>query len=229
MNFTLMAESFAQLIWGVPTTLGLTVLSLALGIVCATGMALARLSANPFLSGFARAYIFAFRGTPLLVQIYLIYNGLADFEAIRNSILWPVLREPFWCAILALTLNTTAYTAEIIRGGIQSVPWGQIEAAKACGMSRFLIFRRITVPITIRQALPAYGNEIILMVKATSLASLITLADITGIAERIISRTFSPIEVFVVAGGMYLLINFAATRLVRTAEWRLTPYLRPRI
>lgn len=228
MDFQLMANSAGQLLAGIPVTLQLVLLSLALGAFCATGMALIRLSSNPLLSGFSYAYIFVFRGTPLLVQLYLIYFGLSQFKFLRDSFLWPFLREPYWCAILALTLNTTAYGAEIIRGGIQSVPWGQIEAARACGMSRFMTFRRIVMPLAIRQALPAYGNEIILMVKASSLASLITLMDITGIAARIISRTFKPIEVLIVAGAIYLLINFLATRLVKAAEWKLTPYLRPR-
>ena len=149
-----------------------------------------------------------FRGTPLLVQIFLIYYGLGQFEAIRDSFLWTFFREPFWCAILALTLNTGAYTSEIIRGGIQSVPFAQIEAARACGMGRLLLFRRIVLPLAIRQALPAYGNEIILMVKASSLASTITLMEVTGIARGIIAKTFAPVEIFIVAGAIYLVDQF---------------------
>ena len=122
------------------------------------------------------------------MQIFLIYYGLGQFPEIRQSFLWPFLREPYWCALLALTLNTAAYSSEIIRGGILSVPFGQIEAARACGMSRWLIFRRITVPQGLRVALPAYGNEIILMTRSTALASVITLMEVTGIASKIISR-----------------------------------------
>ena len=170
--------------------------------------------------------MFVFRGTPLLVQIFLIYYGLGQFEAIRDSFLWTFFREPFWCAILALTLNTGAYTSEIIRGGIQSVPWGQVEAARACGMSRLLLFRRIVLPIALRQALPAYGNEVILMVKSSSLASTITLLEVTGIARGIIAKTFAPVEIFIVAGAIYLAINFLVTRAIRAAEWRLSPHLR---
>lgn len=147
---------------------------------------------------------------------------------IRESLLWPLLRQAYWCAILAMTLNTAAYTAELFRGGIQSVPWGQIEAARACGMSRLQVFFRIVLPIALRQALPAYGNEVILMVKASSLASTITLMEITGIAKNLIARTFAPIEIFIVAGAIYLAINFIATRAIKALEWRLTPYLRPR-
>src|SRR5690606_32876714 len=138
MNFALMWESLPRLLGGLVLTLELVGLSLLLGFFVAVGVALMRLSSNPALSGFAYAYVFVFRGTPLLVQIFLIYYGLGQFEAIRGSFLWTLFREPFWCAILALTLNTGAYTSEIIRGGIESVPYGQIEAARACGMNRLL-------------------------------------------------------------------------------------------
>ena len=226
MNFALMWESLPKLLGGLVLTLELVILSLLLGICVAIGIALMRLSSSRLASGFAYGYAFVFRGTPLLVQIFLIYYGLGQFEAVRDSFLWTFFREPFWCAILALTLNTGAYTSEIIRGGIQSVPWGQVEAARACGMSRLLLFRRIVFPIAVRQALPAYGNEVILMVKSSSLASTITLLEVTGIARGIIAQTFAPVEIFIVAGGIYLSINFLVTRAIRYAEWRLSPHLR---
>jgi len=162
----------------------------------------------------------------ILNQIFLIYYGIAQFELIRESFVWSFFKEAYWCAILALTLNTCAYSSEIIRGGIQSVPFGQIESAKSTGMSGFLLYRRIILPIAFRQALPAYGNEIILMVKATSLVSTITIMDVTGIARLIIAKTFSPVEIFIVAGLIYLTINFIVTRLVNFCEIKLTPYLR---
>lgn len=227
MDLALMAEAFPELLQGTALTLQLVFISLFFGFFAAIGMALLRLSANPALSRFAYAYVFVFRGTPLLVQMALIYYGVSQFALVRESFLWAFFREPYWCAILALTLNTTAYTSEIFRGGMLSVPWGQLEAARACGMSRLLVFRRVTMPVAIRQALPAYGNEVILMVKATSLTSTITLMEITGIANRLISRTFAPVEIFIVAGAIYLFLNFCATRLIRYLEWRLTPYLRP--
>jgi octopine/nopaline transport system permease protein len=192
----------------------------------ALGLALCRLSGIMPLDWLARAYIFVFRGTPLLVQIFLIYNGLGQFRAVRQSMFWVVLRDPYWCAIIALMLNTAAYSAEIIRGGLLSVPFGQIEAARACGMSRFMIFRRVTMPLAIRQALPGYSNEMISMVKATSLASIITIMEVTGVAARIISETYRAIEVFIVAGAMYLAINFILTRLVALAEYQLSPHQR---
>lgn len=226
MDFALMRESIPELLGGLGLTLQLVSLSLAIGFVLALGIALMRLSPYPPLSGFARGYVFVFRGTPILVQIFLIYFGLAQFEWIRESILWAILREPFWAGIIALSLNTAAYTSEILRGGIESVPYGQVEAARACGMGRVLGYRRIILPQAFRQALPAYGNEMILMVKASSLVSTITLLEITGIARGIISRTFSPVEIFLVAGALYLAINFGITLVVQWLEGRLTPHLR---
>ncbi len=228
MDLALTFQVFPELLPGLWMTLQLVALSLSFGFVCAVGLALMRLSSNPLLNGFAWTYVFVFRGTPLLVQIFLIYYGLGQFEAVRDSFAWVILREAYWCAIIALTLNTAAYTSEIIRGGIQAVPRGHIEAARACGMSPLMTFRRITLPLAFRQALPAYGNEIILMVKASSLASTITIMEVTGLARAIVSRTFAPFEVFAAAGIIYLAINFLATRGVQWAEWKLTPYLRSR-
>jgi len=226
MDPSFMLGVFLQLVGGVPLMLQLAATSLALGFVLAVLVAFARLSRLAPLRAVAGGYVFLFRGTPLLVQIFVIYYGLGQFPEVRQSFLWPFLRQPYWCAILALTLNTGAYGAEIIRGGLQAVPWGQVEAARACGMSGLLLMRRIVLPIALRQALPAYGSEMILMVKATSLASIVTLMEVTGIAHRLISETFRAIEVFVVAGAIYLAINFAITRLVRRLEWRLSPHLR---
>jgi len=226
MNFELMIETFPKLLSGLNLTIQLVTISLFLGFCLAVGLALLRLSNNTFLSFFAKTYTFYFRGTPLLVQIFLIYYGIAQFEIIRESFVWSFFKEAYWCGILALTLNTCAYSSEIIRGGIQSVPFGQIESAKSVGMSGFLLYRRIILPIAFRQALPAYGNEMILMVKATSLVSTITLMEVTGIARLIIAKTFSPVEVFIVAGLIYLTINFIITRLVNFCEIKLTPYLR---
>ena len=226
MNFELMIEAFPKLLSGLNLTIQLVTISLFIGFCLAIGLALLRLSNNTFLSFFAKTYVFYFRGTPLLVQIFLIYYGIAQFEIIRETFVWSFFKEAYWCGILALTLNTCAYSSEIIRGGILSVPFGQIESAKSVGMSRFLLYRRIILPIAFRQALPAYGNEIILMVKATSLVSTITLMEVTGIARLIIAKTFSPVEIFIVAGLIYLTINFIVTRLVNFCEIKLTPYLR---
>ena len=225
MNYELMIETFPKLLMGSYITIQLVTISLFIGLFLAIGLAILRLSNNSFLKFFAKTYVFYFRGTPLLVQIFLIYYGIAQFEFIRESFVWLFFKEAYWCGILALTLNTCAYSSEIIRGGIQSVPFGQIESARSAGMSRFLLYRRIILPIAFGQALPAYGNEMILMVKATSLVSTITIMDITGIARLVIAKTFSPVEIFIVAGLIYLTINFTITRLVNYFEIKLTPYL----
>lgn len=226
MDFALMWDSLPKVLAGAGMTFQLTFLALGLGFVLATVIALASLSGRRWLSLPADGYVYVFRSTPLLVQIFLIYYGLGQFQAVRASFLWPFLREPFACAVLALMLNTGAYTAEIIKGGIRSVPWGQVEAARACGMSGLLLFRRILFPVAFRQALPAYGNEIILMIKASSLASTITLLEITGIARVIIAETFRPIELFIVSGGIYLVINAVLSRAVRALELYLSPQLK---
>ena len=226
MDFQLIINNFLVIVQGLDETLILIFLSLILGFLISIPFALARVSSIKILSQSIYYYIFVIRGTPLLVQIFLIQYGIAQFELIRESFVWFFFKEAYWCAILALTLNTFAYSSEIIRGGIQSVAFGQIESAKSTGMSGFLLYRRIILPIAFRQALPAYGNEIILMVKATSLVSTITIMDITGIARLIIAKTFSPVEIFIVAGLIYLTINFIVTRLVNFCEIKLTPYLR---
>jgi len=229
MNWELMNESWPELLAAVPVTLTLAASSLSLGFFLAVGISLMRVSKIWILSNFAYFFVYIFRSTPLLVQIFLIYYGSGQFRDFFESIgLWVFFREAWFCAILSLTLNTAAYSSEIIRGGIQSVPFGQIEAAKAVGMSKVLLFKRITFPVAIRQALPGYGNEIILMVKATSLASTITLLEMTGVAKKIISATWSPIEtieIFIIAGIFYLAINFLITRIIQSLEIRLSPHL----
>ncbi len=227
MNFELMWESFPKLLGGLPLTFQIVFASLACGFVLAVGLALLRLAPYRPISALAYGYVYVFRGTPLLVQFFLIYYGSGQFRPFFEDIgLWTILKDPMWCAIIALTLNTTAYTSEIIRGGIQSVPWGDIEAALAFGMSRLLLFRRLIFPVAIRQALPTYGNEIILMVKSTSLASTITVLEVTGIAKEIIAVYWTPMEIFIVAGGIYLTINFVMTRAVKALEFKLSPHLR---
>ena len=223
MDIPFLAGTFVSLISALPLTLELAATAILLGAGLALALALARISDIFVLDWLARVYVFVFRGTPLLVQIFIIYYGLSQFPAVRHSFLWPVLREPYWCVVLALMLNTAAYASEIIRGGFLSVPRGQVEAARACGMPRFMIFRRVILPLAIRQALPAYGNELISMVKATSLASIVTLMEITGVAAKLISESFRVIEVFVAAGALYLAINFILTLLVAMLERRMNP------
>ena len=227
MDFDLMLDSIPKILSGSRLTVLLVTLSLSMGFVLAILAALLRRSQIPLLVIPIKAYVFVMRGTPLLVQIFLIYYGVGQFEVIRASIFWTILKSPFWCAIIALTLNTTAYGSEIIRGGLESVPFGEVEAGRAFGMSGWLLFRRVIFPIAIRQALPAYGNEVILMVKATSLASTITIMEMTGVANTIMAENYRPMEAFIVAGSFYLILNFIMTRLIQLIEWRLSGHLRP--
>jgi His/Glu/Gln/Arg/opine family amino acid ABC transporter permease subunit len=227
MDFQLMLESLPKLLNGMLLTFKLVALSMILGMILAIPLALLRVSRPILLRGPAYGYIFFFRGTPLLVQIFLIYYGFSQFEAVRESILWPVLSEPYWCAIIAFTLNTSAYTAEVFRGAIQAVALGQIEAGLSMGMPRFHLFRRIVGPQAARLALQGYGNEVILLVKSSSLASTVTLLEITGMTRNIIADTFMPIELFALAAAIYLLLIFIITRLFMLVEHWLSAHMRP--
>ena len=227
MDLELIAEAFPQLLAGVDEAILLAFSSLILGFLLAVPIALMNLSKNRVISAIASGYVYIFRSTPLLVQIFLIYYGSGQFRHDLESIgLWWMFREAWFCAVFALTLNTAAYSSQVIRGGLQSVPFGQIEAAKAIGMSNLQSFYRIVFPVALRQALPAYGNEIILLIKATSLASTITILEITGIAKKIIAATYQPIEVFLIAGAIYLSLNFVVTRAVGLAEYHLNRHQR---
>jgi len=218
MDFDLMITSFPKLLGATVITLKLLSASLFFGLFLGLFFAILRLNKNIFINKFAYGYSYIFRGTPLLVQIFIIYFGLGQIEYLRSTVLWVVLKEPYWCAIIAFTLNTGAYTSEILRSAFQTIKPGIIEAGKSLGISNKIIFYKIQIPIAIRQSLPAYGNEIILMMKGTSLASTVTLMDLTGVAKYIISTTFKPIEVFIVAGGIYLFMTFVIHNVIKYLE-----------
>ena len=218
MDFDLMITSFPKLLGATVITVKLLSASLFFGLFLGLFFAILRLNKNIFINKFAYGYSYVFRGTPLLVQIFIIYFGLGQIEYLRSTVLWVVLKEPYWCAIIAFTLNTGAYTSEILRSAFQTIKPGIIEAGKSLGISNKIIFYKIQIPIAIRQSLPAYGNEIILMMKGTSLASTVTLMDLTGVAKYIISTTFKPIEVFIVAGGIYLFMTFVIHNVIKYLE-----------
>ena len=218
MDLDLMVSSFPKLLNATLVTLKLLSLSLIFGLILGLFFAILRLNKNIFLNKFSYFYSYVFRGTPLLVQIFIIYFGLGQIEFLRSSFLWIILKEPYWCAIIAFSLNTGAYTSEILRSAFQTINKGFIEAGDSLGISKKIIFYKIQIPIAIRQSLPAYGNEIILMLKGTSLASTVTLMDLTGVAKYIISTTFKPIEVFIVAGGIYLFMTFIIHNFIRYLE-----------
>ena len=220
MDLELMINSFPKLLNATMVTLKLLSLSLFFGLFIGLLFAVMRMSKNLIFNKFAYGYSYLFRGTPLLVQIFIIYFGFGQIEFIRESFLWVILKEPYWCAIIAFALNTGAYTSEILRSAFQTIKKGYIEAGKSLGISSKIIFYKIQIPIAIRQSLPAYGNEIILMLKGTSLASTVTLMDLTGVAKYIISTTFKPIEVFIVAGSIYLFMTFLIHNFIKFLERR---------
>ena len=223
---TLIYKNFFIVLSGLDNTLLLLSISLPIGFILALIFALGRVSKIKILSSMIASYIFVIRGTPLLVQIYLIYFGLGSIKLIRDSIFWYALKEPFWCGVIALTINTVAYGAEIFRGGIQSIEKGQVESGLSLGFSKFLLLRKIVLPIAIRKVLPSYGNELILMVKATSLVSLTTYMEMTGLARKIMAKTFAPVEAFIAAGILYLFLNFLMVQFVKYLEWKYNPHLR---
>jgi len=229
MDFDIIVTSLPKLVDGLGVTVQLTGLALIIGICIAVPLALLRVSKNPLLWMPVYLYAFYFRGTPLLVQLFLVYYGAGQFrEALQDVGLWTLFREAWFCALLTLTLNTAAYTVEILRGAIQAVPAGEIEAARACGMSRGLLYRRIILPKAARIALPAYGNEVIFLFQATSIVSIITIMDLTGVARVIVARTFDVYEIYITAGLMYLAVTYGIVGVFKLVERRIYRHMRPR-
>jgi len=212
MNWEVIIKWLPKLAQGATLTLELVAIAVISGLLLAIPLGIARSSKRWYVRSLPYAYIFFFRGTPLLVQLFLVYYGLAQFDAVRESALWPYLRDPFWCATVTMTLHTAAYIAEILRGAIQAIPPGEIEAARALGMSRPKAMFYIILPRAARIGLPAYSNEVILMLKASALASTVTLLELTGMARTIIARTYLPVEIFFAAGVFYLVMAYVLVR-----------------
>jgi octopine/nopaline transport system permease protein len=221
MHVDIFLQSIATLADGALLTAALTVPSLAIGFGISVPLAFVRASDSRYLSWVILTYTYVFRGTPLLVQLFLVYYGLGQIDVIRHSPLWVLLRDPFWCALLAFSLNSAAYTTELFRGAILAVPRGAIEAAEAIGMSRLQRARLIVFPIAFRIALPSYTNEVIGLLKASSLASTVTLLEITGVARRLVSETFAPYEIFLAAGVLYLGLTYLVGAIFRQLEKHL--------
>ncbi len=228
MDFLFILEHF-DLYWqGLLLTLQLVAVALLLGFILALPLALLRRSAKWYLKLPAWGYIYVFRGTPLLIQLFIIYYGFGQLEAIRQSLFWPFFQEAYWCALLAFTLNTAAYTAEIIRGAIETTPAGELEAAKAFGMSPWQTLRRILLPSAFRRALPAYSNEVIFLLHGSAVAGIITLVDITGAARIVNSRFYNPFEAFITAALFYMALTFVVVWLFQRLERRWLGHLRGR-
>jgi His/Glu/Gln/Arg/opine family amino acid ABC transporter permease subunit len=227
IEFGLIVQNLPEMFAGTLLAMKLLVISLMIGMCIAIPAAILRIQKNPWIWRPVDWYIYFFRATPLLVQLFLVYYGLAQLEFIRESLLWNILRSPTGCAILTFSIHTGAYTANILRGGIEGVPEGDVEAARAIGMSGLTLYKNIILPKAFRLALPAYGNEIIGMLKGTSLASTITIMDLTGVARIMVSRTFAPYEFFITAALIYLVIAFIITRILQVIEYWLNPHMRP--
>ncbi len=207
------------MLWeGTLLTLELVGIAVVVGLFFAIPLGLARASRHWYIRALPYSYIFFFRGTPLLLQLFLVYYGLSQFQVVRDSSLWPYLREPYWCALITMTLHTAAYIAEILRGAIQAVPPGEVEAARALGMSKRQALQHIILPRAIRIGLPAYGNEVILMLKASAVVYTVTLLDIMGVVRTLNARTYQYEMFFMVAGLIYLFITLVFTQLFKLVE-----------
>jgi His/Glu/Gln/Arg/opine family amino acid ABC transporter permease subunit len=217
-DFSLIGSLLPTLGTGALLTLQLTALIILLGTCVALPVALAKNSRWAVARIGAHAYIAFFRGTPSLVQVFLLYYGAGQFQLIKDSFLWAVLREPFWCVVIALGLNSASYTGKTLATALAAVPKGVRDAAFSLGFSRATAFLTIDLPLAVRTALPAFGNEIILTCKATSLASTVTLMELTGSARLLSSQTYAPYEVFASAGIVYLAINYSLMLLMRRLE-----------
>jgi arginine/ornithine transport system permease protein len=228
VDFAVIAESLPLYLSGLGVTLQLLVISLVTGLVVALPLAVLRVMPSRWAHGPVWLFTYAIRGTPMLVQLFLIYYGLAQFDVVRESFAWPWLQSAAFCACLAFGINTCAYTTEILAGSLRATPHGEVEAARAVGMSRVQVWRRILLPSALRRSLPAYGNEVVLMLHGTSLASVVTLMDLTGAAREVNSRHYLPFEAFITAGAIYLVVTLALVGTLNLAERRWLAHLRPR-
>jgi His/Glu/Gln/Arg/opine family amino acid ABC transporter permease subunit len=221
-----LSEMVPRLIAATGTTILLLGLSALCGLVIAVPMSLARLARNATLQGLSNAYVFVFRGTPALVQLYFIYYGFAQLEMVRESVLWTVFEDAYWCGLIALSLNTGAYTTEIFRGALMAVPRDYVEAGRALGLTERRMFWLIRLPTAFRLGLPAYGNELILLTKATSIVSTITILDLMGTAKLLYTETFDPFAPLLTAAALYLVLIYLMTRAIAALEYFMFPHLR---
>ncbi len=227
------ADYWRELLEGLGLALWLVVASCGLGLLAALPLSLMLASKNPWLHWTSRAYSVVFRGSPLYVQVFLVYFGLpaalleiygGNVGALRQSMWWPLLSSPFLLVLVAFTLNNAAYMAEDLRGGLQAVPHGAREAALAQGMGYWLIQRRIVLPLACRQALPALFNEVIFTFKATAIASTVTLLDLMGVGNRIFSRTYD-VTAYIAIAIIYLIVVAIMSRLFGRLERHLSRHL----
>lgn len=223
----LLARYGARMATGLVVTIKLVALSYFLGMALAQLLALGRLSRIKPVQMFCRGYIYFFRGSPLLGQLFLLYYGLGSLREFWQEVgLWWFFRDAWYCSVLAFTLNTAAYQAEIFRGSLLAIPKGQFEAAQALGLSRFTTLRKVVLPQSMLVALGPLGNELILMIKASAIASLVTVYDVMDVARLAYSRTFD-FEIYLWAAVLYLLMVEIIRRSLLAIEARLSRHIRP--
>jgi arginine/ornithine transport system permease protein len=229
-NFDIITQRETILLYGEGwiVTLKMLFYSLLTGFFCSLPLAVMRNSERHYFNRPVWIFTYIIRGTPLLVQLYLIYYGLSQFTFIRNSFLWPYLSSATICAWLAFAINTTAYTTEILAGSIKTTNIGEIEAARSLGMSTFTMYRRILIPSALRRGIPSYSNEVIMMLHGTSLASVVTLLDLSGAAGRVYSKYYLPFEAYITAAILYLITTFTIIWLFKMAEKKWLVHLAPR-
>ena len=226
MKFDLVLENWGMFAQGVVTTLELTLLALAIGFCIALPCGIARARRVPIASPLINAYVYLFRGTPLLVQLYLVYYGLSQFDIVRDSFAWPLLREAWWCALITFALNSGAYATEIIRGAVQTTPDGELEAASALGLSKRQVTWLVLIPSALRRALPQYGNEVVFMLHGSVVASVITIQDILGAGRTLNSKFYVAYEGFITAAALYMALTLCLVLAFRLLEGRFLRHLR---
>lgn len=225
MDFSVVFERWDYFERGIVLTLEITAISLVIGAVLAVVLALASVYGHRSLGRAVGAFTYVFRGSPLLIQLFLIYYGLGQFEVVRESWAWAYLRDAYWCAVLAFSLNSGAYTTEILIGAIRAMPKGEIEACIAYGMSKWQTIRRVVLPSSLRRSFPAYTNEVIFTMHGSALASVVTLTDILGAARQVNAETYTSFPGYITAAVLYTLITLVLVQVFKLAEKRYFAHL----
>jgi len=228
IDWEIIRDALPAYMQGLRITLLLLVLSVSTGFILSVPLAMARVSRHRWLSGPVWLYTYVIRGTPLLVQLYMLYFGLAQFVAVRESFAWPMLKSAWFCAWLAFALNTTAYTTEIFAGALRATPSGEIEAARSLGLRPLQIYTRILWPGALRRALPQYGNEVVMMLHATAVASAVSIVELTRVARDVYSDHLVPVEAFGTVAVFYFVLTFTLVGAFKLAERRWLRHLRPK-
>jgi polar amino acid transport system permease protein len=228
MDFATLVSYLPLLATGAVRTLELLLYTLVLGFIIAFPVAQARNSTDMRLRAFAHAFVFFFRGAPLLVIVFLLYYGLPQILGIKDSPVWFLIERPMPVVVFALSLNSAGFLTEIIAGALRNVPKGEIEAARAFGFSRRQTLLRFITPNAARLGIRAYGNEVVFVLKGTAVANFVTVTDLVGAANQVYFNTFDPITPLLVAGLIYLAIVFFILVIIKRVELRLSPWLRMR-